>query len=100
MDLFSSKTSFIAAHISSVFTLIILSIYLLPMSKVLLPIFLTATPSANCPTEDNSTIFDSSKDLVIASASTGSTPIIFTSGHIFFMYKDIPDINPPPPTAI
>jgi len=36
----------------------------------------------------------------MASASSGYTPIIFTSGHIFLMYKDIPDINPPPPTAI
>ena len=100
MDLVSSNTSFIAAHISSVLTLIFLAIYFLAISKVLIPTFLTATPSANCPTEDNSTIFDSSKDCDMASASSGSTPIIFTSGHIFLMYKDIPAINPPPPTAI
>jgi len=36
----------------------------------------------------------------MASASSGSTPIIFTSGHIFLIYRDIPDIYPPPPTAI
>ena len=47
IDLVSSNTSFIAAHISSVLTLIILSMYFLHISKVFLPIFFTATPSAN-----------------------------------------------------
>ena len=47
IDLVSSKTSLIAAHISSVFTVIILSIYSFPISKVFSPTFFTATPSAN-----------------------------------------------------
>jgi hypothetical protein len=71
----SSKTSLIAAQISSLVTRTISLTVSRTMGNVCSPTCCTATPSANMPTVSRRTRRPAASDCAIASASTGSTPI-------------------------
>mmetsp|Transcript_48794 Transcript_48794/g.95710 ORF Transcript_48794/g.95710 Transcript_48794/m.95710 type:complete len:253 (-) Transcript_48794:259-1017(-) len=94
----SSKTSLIAAHISSLLTSTISSTQCCAIRKHSSPTCLTAAPSANSPTSSSVTRFPSRRLCVIAAASTVSTPMSLVSGHTFFKKAPTPAISPPPPT--
>ena len=95
----SSKTSLIAAQIASLSTSTTSSTVWLAMAKVCTPTSRTATPSANSPTLSSATRVPASSDRAMASASTGSTPMMRTAGRTALMYAAIPASNPPPPTG-
>ncbi len=80
----SSKTSLIAAQISSFDTRMTSSTLACTIGKVSVPTSRTATPSAKMPTRSRLTRRPASIDRYIASASNGSTPITLTSGLIAF----------------
>ncbi len=80
----SSNTSLIAAQIASVSTVIISSTYSRASRNVSLPTCLTATPSAKRPTCGSATRRPAASDRVIASESTGCTPITLISGRTCF----------------
>ena len=77
----SSNTSLMAAQVSSVLTRIISSTYCWHRRKVSSPTSRTATPSANNPTWESLIRSPFCNDRYMASASTGSTPMILVSGH-------------------
>ena len=76
----SSKTSLIAAQVASVSTVIISSTYCCARRNVSRPTCLTATPSANRPTCGSVTRRPAASERVIASESTGCTPITLIAG--------------------
>ena len=96
----SSKMSFIAAQISSVFTVITSSTYSCNKRKGSVPIVFTATPSAKIPTEGKGTGFPAFKAACKQADSSDSTAMIFKSGLSCFKNTEIPAAKPPPPTAI
>ena len=75
----SSNTSLMAAQMASLSTRIISSTSSRHRRKVSAPTCLTATPSANSPTCASLTRRPAASERVIASASTGSTPMILIS---------------------
>ena len=81
MDRVSSKISLIDAHISSQLTVTISSTQIFANSKVISPICLTATPSANNPTSSRITRSLCSSAAVRQADSSASTPIILVSGR-------------------
>ena len=95
----SSKISFTAAQISSVLTVIISSTQVLAMRKGISPTCLTATPSANRPTESKIILSLAFNASVMQAASSGSTPITLVCGETCLTTEAIPAINPPPPTG-
>mmetsp|Transcript_5593 Transcript_5593/g.22864 ORF Transcript_5593/g.22864 Transcript_5593/m.22864 type:complete len:210 (+) Transcript_5593:1346-1975(+) len=99
MDRVSSKTSLIAAQISSVLTVMTPSTTCWQRSKHTSPTCRTATPSANPSTLFSLQILPWKSDCVIALAPSGSTPMTFTSGRMDLMYAAIPAMRPPPPTG-
>ena len=80
----SSNTSLIAAHISSVSASTISSTSPRHRRKVSRPTSFTATPSANRPTWSSLIRLPAFSERVIASASTGSTPITLIDGRTRF----------------
>ncbi len=80
IDRVSSKTSLIAAQISSFDTRTISSTVACTIGNVSSPTSRTATPSAKMPTRSSVTRRPAASDWYIASASYGSTPITRTSG--------------------
>ena len=98
--LVSLKVSFMAAHISSVVTVITSSTVSRITAKVASPTCLTAVPSAKIPTSDSLTGSPESIAALRQAASSDSTAMIFVAGRNFFKYAEIPAHNPPPPTAI
>ena len=75
------------------------STYSLIYSNGVLPIVLTAVPSAIVTASFNDTTRSSLMAARALAAPSGSTPIIFTAGLIFLAAQAIPEINPPPPTG-
>ncbi len=73
-----------AAQISSVVAVITSSTWSRRMRKVSLPIWRTATPSANRPTSERVTRRLRSMAACRQAASSGSTAMIFTSGRTYF----------------
>ena len=80
----SSKTSLIAAQISSFVTRTTPSTHSRAMRNVSSPTSRTATPSAKMPTRSRWTRFPASSERYMASASKGSTPMTFTPGITAF----------------
>lgn len=94
-----SKTSLMAAQISSLLTSTMPSKKFLQTRKGSSPTSLTAVPSANGPTSSRRTLFPALSERSMASPSTVSTPYIPTLGLATrFMYAAIPAARPPPPT--
>ena len=85
IDLVSSNTSFIAAHISSLSTVIISSTYCWQILNGISPTCFKAAPSANKLTVSKITLLFALRDCDIASASCASTPIILISGFTAFI---------------
>ncbi len=80
----SSKTSFSAAQMASVSTTTISSTSSRAMRNVSTPTCFTATPSAKSPTCGRTTRRPAASERVIASESTGCTPITLISGRTRF----------------
>ncbi len=99
IDRVSSKTSLIAAQVASVSTVIISSTYCCARRNVSRPTCFTATPSAKRPTCGSATRRPAASERVIASESTGCTPITLIVGCTRLMYAPMPEMRPPPPTA-
>mmetsp|Transcript_6678 Transcript_6678/g.16148 ORF Transcript_6678/g.16148 Transcript_6678/m.16148 type:complete len:361 (-) Transcript_6678:144-1226(-) len=95
----SSKTSLMAAQISSLLTTITPSTKSLHSRNVSAPTSVTAVPSANVPTLGSSTRSPAARLRAMASASSLSTPYTFTSGRSRFSTAAMPAISPPPPTG-
>ena len=81
----SSKTSLMAAQISSLVTRTTSSTVCCAMANVCSPTSRTATPSAKMPTWSSVTRRPACSERYIASASNGSTPMICTSGRSALM---------------
>ena len=96
----SSKTSLIAAQIASLSTNTISSTVCVAIANVCSPTSRTATPSANSPTRSSTTRWPASRERFIASASTGSTPMMRTEGMTALTYAAMPASRPPPPTGM
>ena len=73
--------SFTAAQISSVVTVMTSSRQCRQMRKVSTPAWRTATPSAKRPTRSSTTRSPAAMAAFMEAASSGSTPITFTSGR-------------------
>ena len=95
----SSNTSLSAAQMASVSTRIMSSTSSRAMRKVSSPTCLTATPSAKRPTCGSLTRRPAASERVMASESTGCTPMTLISGRTRFTYDAMPLMSPPPPTA-
>ena len=80
----SSKMSLMAAQISSVLTSTTSSTRSRATRKVSAPIWRTATPSAKSPTWGSTTRSPAARARSRVGASSGSTPMMRTSGLTYF----------------
>ena len=92
----SSKTSLIAAQISSFVTRTTPSTHSRAMRNVSSPTSRTATPSAKMPTRSRWTRFPASSERYMASASKGSTPIDLHPRHHRLQVAGHPGDEPSP----
>mmetsp|Transcript_7739 Transcript_7739/g.27204 ORF Transcript_7739/g.27204 Transcript_7739/m.27204 type:complete len:380 (+) Transcript_7739:493-1632(+) len=97
MDLVSSKTSFMAAHTSSVSTRTTPSSSCWHTRNVSVPTVLTATPSAKESTLVRLVTPPRYRLCAMPFAPAGSTPITLTSGRTLLTNAATPAASPPPP---